>query len=180
MSLANCLLYPISKLEGYFNCEEWFPGGICVNTAQLTLVRGKSKSWINACFARLGYEPAAVSYAADGELLRAMPFLAPWPRALRQWSLRRARAGPPADREAPAAEDTDQAMEPCHYGCFCGCNCRPPGANERALTVQALKSDSVSGVYAVTVVAQNGRPLDCEAPCRPAASKSFAAYSGHS
>jgi hypothetical protein len=108
----------------------WFHDGICVNTAQLKLLLGKSKSSINGALSQLQFESVPVSYAPDGELIRAMPFLRDLPAAARQWTLRRApaekRLDPPQKVEA-STDCAEEAPKPCFYGCFCGCDCRPPG-----------------------------------------------------
>jgi hypothetical protein len=110
----------------------WFAGGLCINTGQLKILLGKSKSSINGALAKLGYEAVSVSYAPDGNLMQAMPFMLEWPNAARQWTMRKAPRGKAAAQAPPGkpeeeTDGTNRGIEPCYYGCLCGCNCRPPG-----------------------------------------------------
>jgi hypothetical protein len=108
----------------------WFPSGLCINTAQLKLLLGKSKSSINGALSQLGFESVPVSYAQDGELLRVMPFMRDRPAAARQWTMRRAPERKRADAPKTAESDTESKEEPqkqCSYVQFWGCDCRAPG-----------------------------------------------------
>jgi hypothetical protein len=110
----------------------WFDEGLCINNGQLKSLLGKSKSSINEALVKLGYEAVNVSCAPDGNLMQAMQFLMEWPNAARQWTMRKAptpKAVAQEPLETVTEEETDGTnlgIEPCYYGCVCGCNCRPP------------------------------------------------------
>jgi hypothetical protein len=109
----------------------WYSEGLCVNTAQLKLLIGKSKSSINGALAKMGFEQVPVTYARDGDLMQTMPFLAERPAVAKQWTMRKApKKAEVIDRKQKTAEEiaeTQEILQPCVYGCFCGCNCKPPG-----------------------------------------------------
>jgi hypothetical protein len=61
-------------------------GDIAVNTHQLRLLIGKSKSTINGVLAKMGY---TTSDLGGNALIEKIPMLASCPRQLRQWTTRR-------------------------------------------------------------------------------------------
>jgi hypothetical protein len=61
-------------------------GEFAVNTHQLRLLIGKSKSTINGVLAKMGYRTHALD---DNALIEKIPMLANCPRQLRQWTTRR-------------------------------------------------------------------------------------------
>jgi hypothetical protein len=61
-------------------------GDIAVNTHQLRLLIGKSKSTINGVFAKMGYVTPDLDAKA---LIEKIPMLTSCPRQLRQWTTRR-------------------------------------------------------------------------------------------
>ena len=110
----------------------WFPDGVCINTRQLRLLLGKSKSAINTALSKLGYEPFAVREKAEEQrkLLELLPMLKNNISASRQWTIRtknqpETQAAPPASEPAEPAVTNEPPVCKCCYGCMCGCTCQP-------------------------------------------------------
>ena len=65
----------------------WINDDVAINTRQLRILLGKSKSTINGAFAKMGYE--TMPFRNNEELLEKIPFLRGNFNEKRQWTVRR-------------------------------------------------------------------------------------------
>ena len=67
----------------------WFGNEIAINTRQLRILLGKSKSSINGAFAKMGYETLPSKGIDQSQLMDKIPFLKSNFAEYRQWTVRR-------------------------------------------------------------------------------------------
>jgi hypothetical protein len=81
---------------------------IAVNTHQLRLLIGKSKSSINGVLAKMGYTTPIQKDADDATIMDRLPLLTTSHHQMRRWTIRRKAHPPPA----PASMDRYAILEP--------------------------------------------------------------------
>lgn len=128
----------------------WIDDGICVNTRQIRILFGKSKSAINGALQLMGYDTTPPKGNDAAPLIEAIPFLKDNFAEQRQWSIRKCSKQletPVKNNESPVKcchgnhtkddnhPNTDSSnlntRTPCAFGCTCGCDCKINGEATR-------------------------------------------------